>query len=224
MNRKKMLMSLAMVILDISGAVAQNNPNNNASDATIARPKLVVGIIVDQMRWDYLYRFYNVYEPSGGFKTLLNQGFSCDNTLMPYLPTVTAVDHTCVYTGSVPTIAGITGNNWYDNDTHKTVYCTDDASVNTVGSTTKAAGEMSPRNLWVTTITDELRLATKFKSKTIGLSIKDRGAILPAGHAGIAAYWYNYQTGNFISSSYYMNQIPEWLTAFNNKKWVDTYY
>ncbi|PZX63578.1 alkaline phosphatase PafA [Hydrotalea sandarakina] len=224
MNRKKMLMSLAMVILAISGAVAQNKPNNNASDATIARPKLVVGIIVDQMRWDYLYRFYNVYEPNGGFKRLLNQGFSCDNTLMPYLPTVTAVGHTCVYTGSVPTIAGITGNNWYDNNTHKTVYCTDDASVSTVGSTTKAAGEMSPRNLWVTTITDELRLATNFKSKTIGLSIKDRGAILPAGHAANAAYWYDYQTGNFISSTYYMNQLPEWLTAFNNKKWVDTYY
>ncbi|MGC8749379.1 alkaline phosphatase PafA [Hydrotalea sp.] len=224
MNRKRMLMLLTMAILAISGAVAQSKPNNNASDATVARPKLVVGIIVDQMRWDYLYRFYNVYEPTGGFKRLLNQGFSCDNNLMPYLPTVTAVGHTCVYTGSVPTIAGITGNNWYDNNTHKTVYCTDDASVSTIGSNTKAAGEMSPRNLWVTTITDELRLATNFKSKTIGISIKDRGAILPAGHAANAAYWYDYQTGNFISSTYYMNQLPEWLTAFNNKKWVDTYY
>jgi predicted AlkP superfamily pyrophosphatase or phosphodiesterase len=196
----------------------------NSSNMQVARPKLVVGIIVDQMRWDYLYRFYNVYAPNGGFKRMLNQGFSCDNTLMPYVPTVTAVGHTCVYTGSVPALTGIAGNNWFDNNTLKSVYCTDDASVATVGSNTKAAGEMSPRNLWVTTVTDELRLATNFNSKTIGISIKDRGAILPAGHAANAAFWYDYQTGNFISSTYYMNQLPEWLTQFNNKKWVDNYY
>ncbi|WP_218330576.1 MULTISPECIES: alkaline phosphatase PafA [Hydrotalea] len=223
MNRKSLLIALGFMVLSIPQLHAQPKMNNTQT-ATIARPKLIVGIIVDQMRWDYLYRFYNVYEPNGGFKRLLHQGFSCDNTLMPYVPTVTAVGHTCVYTGSVPALTGITGNNWFDNNILKNVYCTDDAGVATVGSITKAAGEMSPRNLWVTTITDELRLASNFKSKTIGISIKDRGAILPAGHAANAAYWYDYQTGNFITSTYYMNQLPEWLTNFNNKKWVDTYY
>lgn len=223
MNRKKNLVACAMVILTIPLLQAQTKVNNT-QNAKVARPKLVVGIIVDQMRWDYLYRFYHVYDPNGGFKRLLNQGFSCDNTLVPYLPTVTAVGHTCVYTGSVPALTGIAGNNWFDNNTLKTVYCTDDAGVTTVGSNTRVAGEMSPRNLWVTTITDELRLATNFKSKTIGISIKDRGAILPAGHAANAAFWYDYQTGNFISSTYYMKQLPGWLTNFNNKKWVDSYY
>ncbi|MDE3125424.1 MAG: alkaline phosphatase family protein [Bacteroidota bacterium] len=223
MYRKKILIAFAIVILAIPKMQAQTKAGNS-SNMQVARPKLVVGIIVDQMRWDYLYRFYNVYAPNGGFKRMLNQGFSCDNTLMPYVPTVTAVGHTCVYTGSVPALTGIAGNNWFDNNTLKSVYCTDDASVATVGSNTKAAGEMSPRNLWVTTVTDELRLATNFNSKTIGISIKDRGAILPAGHAANAAFWYDYQTGNFISSTYYMNQLPEWLTQFNNKKWVDNYY
>ena len=223
MYRKKILIAFAIVILAIPKMQAQTKAGNS-SNMQVARPKLVVGIIVDQMRWDYLYRFYNVYAPNGGFKRMLNQGFSCDNTLMPYVPTVTAVGHTCVYTGSVPALTGIAGNNWFDNNTLKSVYCTDDASVATVGSNTKAAGEMSPRNLWVTTVTDELRLATNFNSKTIGISIKDRGGILPAGHAANAAFWYDYQTGNFISSTYYMNQLPEWLTQFNNKKWVDNYY
>ena len=88
----------------------------------VARPKLVIGIVIDQMRWDYLYRFYSLYKP-GGFRRLMNKGFTCNNTLVPYLPTVTACGHTCVYTGSVPAIHGITGNNWFDNITQHSVYC-----------------------------------------------------------------------------------------------------
>ncbi len=90
------------------------------------RPKLVVGIVVDQMRWDYLYRYYDRYTADGGFKRLLNKGFTCENTFIPYTPTYTACGHTCVYTGSVPSIHGITGNNWYDNELKRAVYCTED--------------------------------------------------------------------------------------------------
>ncbi len=192
--------------------------------AGIARPKLVVGIVIDQMRWDYLYRFYDMYKPTGGFKRLLGEGFSCDNTFVPYLPTVTACGHTCVYTGSVPAIHGITGNNWWDNNLQKSVYCTDDKSVQGVGSNTVDAGQMSPNNLLVTTITDELRLATNFHSKVIGISMKDRGAILPAGHAANAAYWYDGKSGNFISSTYYMKELPDWMQKFNSKKLTDSFY
>ncbi len=189
-----------------------------------SKPKLVVGIMVDQMRWDYIYRFNDLYHPNGGFKRLLNDGFSCDNTFVPYLPTVTACGHTCVYTGSVPAIHGITGNNWYDNNQQRTVYCVEDKTVQTVGSSSIAEGQMSPNNVFTTTITDELRLSTNFQSKVIGISIKDRGAIIPAGHAANAAYWYDAKTGNFITSTYYMRNLTNWADQFNQKKIVDSLY
>lgn len=189
----------------------------------IQRPKLVVGIVVDQMRWDYLYRYYARYEANGGFKRILKNGFTCENTMIPYTPTVTASGHSCVYTGTVPAINGITGNAWWDRQQMRTVYCTEDKSVNTVGSTT-SQGKMSPKNLLVTTICDELRLATNFKSKVIGISLKDRGGILAAGHSANAAYWYDNTNGNWITSTYYMKQLPQWATAFNESKSVDKYY
>jgi len=220
----KRITFITVTVLCFFNSFSQKTKTTATATQSNAKPKLVVGIIVDQMRWDYLYRFYDVYKPNGGFKRFLTEGFSCDNTFVPYLPTVTACGHTCVYTGSVPAIHGITGNNWFDNNTHKTVYCTDDKSVQTVGSNTVEAGQMSPNNLWVTTVTDELRLATNFQSKVIGLSIKDRGSILPAGHAANAAYWYDYKTGNFITSTYYMKELPSWMQEFNNKKLVDSFY
>ncbi len=202
---------------------AQTTKINTAKN-TIAKPKLVVGIVVDQMRWDYLYRFYDLYNSNGGFKKLLTEGFSCNNTFIPYLPTVTACGHTCIYTGSVPAIHGITGNNWYDNALQKSMYCVEDPSVHTIGSNSIAEGQMSPVNIFTTTITDELRLNSNFQSKVIGISIKDRGAIIPAGHAANAAYWYDSKSGNFITSSYYMKELPVWLQNFNNKKIVDSLY
>lgn len=190
---------------------------------TIQRPKLVVGIVVDQMRWDYLYRYYDRYEPNGGFKRMLNQGFTCENTMIPYTPTVTACGHSTIYTGAVPAISGITGNFWWDREQMRSVYCTEDKSVNTVGSNS-ALGKMSPKNMLVTTICDELRLATNFKSKVIGIAIKDRGGILTAGHSANAAYWYDNTVGSWISSTYYMNELPKWVSDFNSQKLVDKYY
>ena len=179
------------------------------------KPKLVVGLVVDQMRWDYLYRYNNLYG-ANGFKRLLSQGFSNENAMIPYVPTYTAVGHTCVYTGSVPAITGIVGNNWFDKLTNRNVYCTDDSTVTTVGSTTNA-GLMSPKNLWTTTITDELKLSNNFKSKVIGIALKDRGAILPAGHSANAAYWYDDKPGKWITSSFYMKTLPKWVEDFNAK-------
>ena len=186
-----------------------------------ARPKLVVGLVIDQMRWDYLYRYYNLYS-SNGFKRLLNEGFSCENTLIPYLPTYTAPGHSCIYTGSVPAINGIVGNNWYDKTINKNVYCTDDSTVSNVGSN-PATGHMSPRNLWTTTIGDELKLSNNFKSKVIGVSLKDRASILPAGHSANAAYWYDTTAGKWITSNYYMKELPYWVKNMNDKKLPDNY-
>jgi predicted AlkP superfamily pyrophosphatase or phosphodiesterase len=187
----------------------------------LPRPKLVVGIMVDQMRWDYLYRYYNRYQ-SNGFKRLLNEGFSCENTQIDYIPTFTAPGHTAVYTGSVPAIHGIAGNDFIIQATGKSMYCTEDTTVQTVGSTS-AAGKMSPRNLLVTTVTDELKLATNFRSKVIGIALKDRGGILPAGHSADAAYWFDDKTGNWISSTYYMKDLPQWVKDFNDQKLAETY-
>ena len=191
--------------------------------AEIARPSLVVGIVIDQMRWDYLYRYYSRYQNNGGFKRLLTNGFSCENTLIPYMPTVTACGHTGIYTGSVPAITGITGNNWWDYDLSKSIYCTTDDQMKTIGGT-GTAGQMSPHNLLVTTIGDELHLATNFRGKVIGIALKDRAAILPAGHTANAAYWYDETNGNWISSSYYLTELPAWVQKLNDKKLVDQYY
>ena len=189
----------------------------------LQRPKLVVGIVVDQMRWDFLYRFYDRYAAEGGFKRMLNQGFSCENTLIPYAPTVTAPGHATIYTGTVPAIHGIAGNLWWDNTEQREIYCTEDKTVQSVGTST-ASGLQSPRNMKTTTICDELRLATNFKSKVVGVAIKDRGGILTAGHSANAAYWYESGTGNWITSSYYMNELPKWVNDFNGKKLADKYY
>lgn len=211
---KRLFSLLFCISLFAAQAVAQQ---------TIQRPKLVVGVILDQMRWDYLYRYYDRYDAKGGFKRLLNQGFSCENTFIPYSPTVTACGHSSPYAGSVPAIHGIVGNNWWDKEKQKNVYCTEDDSVSTVGSST-SSGKQSPKNLLVTTICDELRLATNFKSKVIGIAIKDRGGILPAGHSANAAYWYDSKSGNWITSTYYMNDLPAWTKSFNDQKLTDKYY
>jgi predicted AlkP superfamily pyrophosphatase or phosphodiesterase len=197
--------------------------NAQIKPPVIQRPKLVVGIVIDQMRWDYLYRFNSLFAVNGGFKRMMGEGFTSNNTLIPYAPTVTACGHTCVYTGSVPAIHGITGNAWWDNQLMRTVYCSEDKTVTTVGSSTDA-GLMSPKNMLTTTICDELRLATNFKSKVIGIAIKDRGSILPAGHSANAAYWYDSKTGDFITSSYYMSELPAWVNQFNKRKIVDSFY
>ena len=188
----------------------------------LVRPRLVVGIVVDQMRWDYLYRYYNRYS-EGGFKRLLKQGFSCENAYINYLPSTTAVGHTCIYTGSVPSITGITGNDWTDQLTGAQVYCTDDSTVQSVGVSSSSDGKMSPRNLLVTTITDELRMATNYQSRVVGVSLKDRAAILPAGHTANAAFWLDDASGNFISSTYYMNKLPPEVEKFNQEKNIDKY-
>lgn len=190
-----------------------------ASAIGVQRPKLVVGIVIDQMRWDYLYRYQKRYT-DGGFKRLLNEGFSCENTVIPYVPSVTAIGHTCIYTGSVPSIHGIAGNNFVKNG--EKVYCTDDDTVKPIGSNSEA-GLMSPRNLWVTTIGDEMKIASNGRAKVVGVALKDRASILPAGHNPDGAFWFDDKSGNFITSTYYMNQLPKWVEAFNDKKLPEHY-
>lgn len=220
--KKTYLLFTALCCLCTVTLAQKKTKSTGTYPATIDRPKLVIGLVVDQMRWDYLYRYYDRYS-NGGFKRLINDGFSAENTFIPYTPTYTAVGHSSIYTGSVPAITGIVGNDWYDPQLNRNVYCTEDTAVVSVGSTTRA-GMMSPKNLLSSTITDELRLATNFRGKVIGISLKDRGSILPAGHTPNGAYWYDGQTGDWITSTYYMSQLPAWVQDYNKLKMANKYY
>ena len=143
------------------------------------KPKLIVGIVVDQMRYDYISRFYDRFG-EGGFKKLLKNGYFLENAHFNYIPTYTAVGHASIFTGTTPNNHGIISNNWYDKFLKKSIYCVDDFNYNTVGNNSKE-GKKSPNRMFTTTITDELHLAQNSKGKTIGIAIKDRSSILPAG-------------------------------------------
>ena len=185
-------------------------------------PKLVVGIVVDQMRYDYLTRFWGHYG-EGGFKRLVNKGFNCKNNHFNYAPTSTGPGHASVYTGATPSSHGIIGNNWYDKVSEKEVYCASDDNYNSVGTDT-GAGKMSPHRMNVTTVTDQLRLHTQMRNKTIAISLKDRGAVLPGGHTANAAYWFEGGSkGNWISSSFYMDELPQWVVDFNASDMAEKY-
>ncbi len=194
----------------------------------LEQPKLVVGLVIDQMRWDYLTRYADTY-CEGGFKRMMREGYNCNRCLINYLPAITAVGHTSIYTGTVPALSGIIGNNFEIDG--KYTYCTRDTSVFSLGARGNdgdenpraSAGRMSPRNLLVNTIGDQLRLATNFRSKVVGVALKDRAAILPAGHSATAAYWMDSRSTNFISSTYYMDQLPQWVVDFNSRKLGDKY-
>lgn len=188
---------------------------------TVSKPKLVVGIVVDQMRYDYIYRFWDKFG-NDGFKKLVNEGFFCKNTNYNYVPTYTGPGHASIYTGTTPAVHGIIANDWYDKSSGKNMYCVQDDKVASVG-TTAAEGKRSPVNLLTTTITDELRISSNMKSKVIGIALKDRSAILPAGHTANAAYWYDGSIGSFITSTYYMKELPLWVQEFNKKELAKKY-
>lgn len=223
---KSFLSSILITLCLIFSVQAQqeNFKNKTNKDNTIhAQPKLIVGIVVDQMRYDYLTRFYDKYG-DGGFKRMMNEGFNCKNNHFNYVPTYTAPGHTSVYTGTSPKYHGIIGNNWYDKELKSSVYCTGDDSVEAVGTGDKA-GKMSPHRMKTTTFADENRLFTQLKGKTIGIALKDRGAILPAGHTANAAYWFHgADEGHWITSTFYMNELPKWVQTFNRSKKASSYF
>lgn len=207
---KKILPLLVLFALIGSKGYSQNNK----------KPKLIIGITVDQMRYDYIGRFWAHYE-EGGFKKLVEKGYFLANTHYNHMPTYTGVGHATIGTGAGPNIHGIAGNGWYDRSTKKMVYCVDDAGVATVGSDSNE-GKYSPINLKSNTFSDQLK-ASNPNSKSIGIALKDRGAILPVGFNANAAYWFDGSNGKFITSSYYMDKLPEYMDEFNSRKLVDKF-
>jgi predicted AlkP superfamily pyrophosphatase or phosphodiesterase len=193
----------------------------NFSYAQNTQPKLVVGIVVDQMRQEYLYRFESKFG-QGGFKRLMGNGFMLTNAHYNYVPTYTGPGHASIYSGTTPATHGIIGNDWWDKNLEKEVNCVNDDRYKPVGNP-EGNGDVSPWRLLSSTITDELKISTQKKGKVVGLSIKDRGAVLPAGHLPDGAYWLDSKSGKFITSTYYKNTLPEWVDNFNNLKLADNY-
>jgi predicted AlkP superfamily pyrophosphatase or phosphodiesterase len=194
---------------------AANAQKKSVASKEYERPKLVVGIVVDQMRYDYISRFWNGYS-EGGFKRLVKEGFNFKNNHYNYAPTITGPGHASVYTGTTPASHGIIGNDWYDKEIGASVYCVADNTYASVG-TASTAGQMSPKQLLTTTISDQLKLHTQSRSKVIAIALKDRGAVLPGGHTADAAYWFHGKNeGSWISSTFYMESLPSWVTQFNN--------
>lgn len=197
-----------------------SSQTSNTQPENLSKPKLIVGIVVDQMRYDLLWRFWDQYS-GGGFRRLVNEGFLCRNARYNYLLTVTAVGHATIYAGTIPSIHGVVDNFYFDRESNKDVYVMTDTSVRTVGNASAVVGA-SPFRLMSTTVTDELKLVSR-NSKVIGVAEKDRSAMMPAGHFADGAFYFDGKTGNWISSTWYMEKLPGWLDQFNSSKKVNNY-
>lgn len=224
LKMKHLFASILMICFSMSCQSQQKSVTSSKKNIlkVTESPKLIVGIVVDQMRYDYLTRFYSKYG-EGGFKRMIEEGYNCMNNHFNYVPTYTGPGHASVYTGATPKYHGIIGNDWYDKFEKKSVYCASDDSVATVGAD-GTAGQMSPRRMLTTTFGDENRMFTQLRGKTIGIALKDRGAILPAGHTANAAYWFDgRENGLWITSSFYMNELPTWVQKFNDSNITESY-
>lgn len=210
---KKIFLSIGCLFICLQYSVGQKS---NAP----SKPKLIVGIVVDQMRYDFLWRFWDQYG-DGGFKRLVNDGFLCRDARYNYFLTTTAPGHSTIYTGTTPALHGIVDNNWYDRETGQVIYAVTDSTAKSIGNETTNVSS-SPYRLLTSTVTDELKLASR-DSKVIGIAIKDRSAIMPAGHLSNGSFWFDSRTGNWITSSWYMQHLPDWLEQFNKSKKSDNY-
>src|SRR5215203_2821274 len=186
------------------------------------RPRLVLLIVVDQFRYDYFERFGDLFVPNG-LRRLLRDGASWTQSNYDHMPTYTAPGHGTLMTGAYPAESGIIGNEWLERATGKRITSVSDESVKLLGGGPNEIAS-SPSRLMASTVGDELRLATTDRAKVIGISVKDRSAILPAGRHANAAYWFSTTSGNMVSSTYYFNQLPTWVTTFNNARTADKYF
>ena len=193
----------------------------------LQKPKLVVGIVVDQMRYDYIYRFWEDFADDG-FKKLISEGHFFRNAQFGYVPTYTGPGHASIYTGTTPAVHGIIANDWYDKNSGDYIYCAGDGDMHTVCNCEQknvdvqsTDGKMSPHHMLTTTFTDELKLFNE-ESKVFGISLKDRGAILPAGHTANGAYWMN-SDGKWITSSFYMENLPDYIQKINDNNTAQNY-
>jgi predicted AlkP superfamily pyrophosphatase or phosphodiesterase len=188
---------------------------------TGSKTRLVLLIVIDQFRYDYLTRFEDLFGP-GGFRRLLQQGAVFTNANYSYTPTVTACGHATFMSGSLPSLHGIIGNEWFDRGTDREVTSVSDNSVKLLGG--KSMTPASPSRLIGSTVGDQLRLTNRGRSKVVGVALKDRSAILPAGKNANGAYWFDTTEGVFVSSTYYFSDLPQWVKRFNQTQRADKYF
>ena len=217
-QRTPLALVLIGILLFSSVSIAQRRTQPTVQK----RPKLVLLIAVDQFRYDYLERFGDLFGPNG-FRRLMRDGASWTQSNYDHMPTYTAPGHGTMMTGAYPAESGIIGNEWLDRASGKRVTSVSDESVKLLGGLPNDPAS-SPRRLMASTVGDELRLATNDRAKVIGISVKDRSAILPAGRHANAAYWFSWTSGTMVSSTYYFNQLPAWVTAFNAAKPAKQYF
>ena len=213
-----MTTSLASLLLAATAAATPVVRPSPVAASSSLRPKLVLALTIDQFRYDYLTRFRSEY--SGGLRRLLDRGAVFTRARYQHFPTVTAIGHSTYLSGALPALSGIIGNEWYDRSSGRTVTSVSDPTEKMVGGTGEGA---SPRRMLVSTVGDELKIATGSKAKVIGLSLKDRSAILPAGHMADLALWYDARTGRFVTSTFYAASLPDWVARFDDAGKADGY-
>ncbi|MEO8076890.1 MAG: alkaline phosphatase family protein [Acidobacteriota bacterium] len=216
----KRILAVVLALGALAAVPVPQSPSANGPDV-----RLVLLIAVDQFRYDYLTRFRADY--TGGFRRLWTEGAVFTDANLEHYPTVTAVGHSTMLTGATPSVSGIIGNDWFDRGTAAMVTSVGDSTVKLVGSATE--GGSSPRRLLVSTLGDQMKMASPFPKgsadapRSIGMSLKDRSSILPVGRGADAAYWWDTKTGNFVSSTYYMKELPAWVRAYNDRHLADAH-
>ncbi|HEV2501401.1 MAG TPA: alkaline phosphatase family protein [Terriglobia bacterium] len=222
---RKLVFAVLIVAVGSITLLAVRGRGQTVERRAYSRPKLVIVIVIDQFRYDYLVRFRPEFV-TGGFTRLLNGGANFINCRYDDASTVTCAGHAALFSGAYPDLNGIIANNWYDPVLHRSVYCATDLGTKLVGGSDVQASVpagASPKNLMGTTLGDEMRMASDFKSKVVAISLKDRSAVMPGGHTANAAYWYDAGSGHFVSSTYYMPKLPAWVKTFNQHPPVASY-
>ena len=197
-------------------AVLIGRPALSPASAYNGHPKLIVVIVIDQFRGDYLERYHDQFGDAG-FRLLLDHGAYFPNCHYNYANTRTAPGHSTLFTGAYSNGHGIAANEWWDPKKKKMVTSVEDDDTSLVGVPDGKVGA-SPHNLLADTLGDELKLATQGKARVFGISLKDRGAILPAGFGGDAAYWIDPKSGSWVTSTYYRGDLPHWVPDFNTSR------
>ncbi|HYV03268.1 MAG TPA: alkaline phosphatase family protein [Blastocatellia bacterium] len=224
------LLCLIFVSVPLAGLASSQRPaparlGASRAPGSSSKPKLVVVIVIDQFRYDYLERFGDLFG-KGGFRRLISQGALFTNANYSYVPTFTACGHAAIFTGSVPSQNGIVGNAWFDRDQGRVrvMVSDDNAKIVTGKGPEGSGGVASPRALIGTTIGDQMRLATNLRSKVVAISYKDRSAVLPGGQRPNGAFWFHDAIGEFVSSDYYSKELPEWVRTFNKTNRPDKFF
>ena len=214
--RKVTTLLICLLLTSITDVQAQF-----ITDDSSQKPKVVIGLVIENMRPDYINRYWHKFE-SNGFKKLYNEGAVCVNVNLSQHNHSYATGTATLFTGVSPSVHGIIGKNWYDRLRRKEVECTQDDNYFTLGSDTKV-GNASPKKLLTNTVTDNLKIFSGGKSLIYSVAMNRESAVFAAGHSADGAYWFDSESGRIVSSSFYINTFPDWVRNFNSENYPERY-